>query len=146
MHPVRLSVGADDSRAVDGKQNRQLLDSDIVDQLIVGALQEGRVDSHHRLVVADRRAGGERHRVLFRNRHIEILVRVFSGKLDHARAFAHSRRNGHQLAVFRRGFAQPVAKNFRVGGQAAAAFRQDSAGMVKFRHRVEGNRVFSAGS
>lgn len=72
-----LPIGADDTRTVDSEQHRQLLDGDIVNHLIVGALQEGGVDRHHRLIAADRRAGGKGHRVLLGNGHVEILAGVF---------------------------------------------------------------------
>lgn len=78
-----LPIGADDTRTVDSEQHRQLLDGDIVNHLIVGALQEGGVDRHHRLIAADRRAGGKGHRVLLGNGHVEILVGVFFRELDH---------------------------------------------------------------
>ena len=38
------AVGADQTGAVDGEAHRQLLDGDVVHHLVVGALQEGRVD------------------------------------------------------------------------------------------------------
>ena len=41
---VRRAVGADDARAVDREHHRQVLQRDVVDQLVVGALQERRVD------------------------------------------------------------------------------------------------------
>ena len=48
-----------------------------MDNLIVGALQEGRVDRYHRLVAANRRARSKGYRVLLGNGDVEILVRVF---------------------------------------------------------------------
>ncbi len=44
------AVGADEARAVDGKTDRQALDRNVVYHLIVGALQEGRIDRGERLV------------------------------------------------------------------------------------------------
>ncbi len=38
---VRRAVGADDARAIDREDDRQVLQRDVVDQLVVGALQEG---------------------------------------------------------------------------------------------------------
>ena len=109
---VRLAVSPHNARAIDSKQHRQLLNGNVMDNLIVGALQEGRVDRYHRLVAANRQARSKGYRVLLGDSHVEILVRVFFGKLHHAGAFTHGRRHRHQHVVFRRRFAQPVAKDF----------------------------------
>ena len=57
---VGRAVGADEAGAVDGEAHRQLLDGDVVDDLVVGALQEGRVDRGERLHAFGRR--GRRRR------------------------------------------------------------------------------------
>ena len=139
---MRLTIGTDDARTIDSKQHRQLLNRHVVDHLIVGALQEGGIDSDNRLVAADRQARCKRHRMLLGNGDVKILVRVFSGEFNHAGAFTHGRGDCHQLVVFRCGFAQPVAEDFGIARHAAAAFWQTAAGRVKFRHRVEGDRIF----
>ena len=139
---VGLTVGADDARTIDCKQHRQLLNGDVMDHLIVSALQEGGIDRHDRLIAANRHPGGKGHRVLFGNRDIEIAIGEFFRELDHPGPFTHRRGDGHQFVVFGRGFAQPVAKDFRIGRQAAAAFRQHAAGVIEFRYRVEGDGIF----
>lgn len=80
---MRLAVCADDPGAVDSKQHRQLLDSHIVDHLIVGSLQEGGVDRHHRLVVANRQPGGEGDRMLLGNGDVKVPIGEFLRKLHH---------------------------------------------------------------
>ena len=72
---VGLSICANNPCPVNGEQDRQFLDGYIVQHLIVGALQEGRVNGYHRLVAANRQTGSKRHSVLLGNRHIEIAVR-----------------------------------------------------------------------
>ena len=47
---MRGAVGADEAGAVEGKAHRQALDGDVVHDLVVGALQERRVDGRERLV------------------------------------------------------------------------------------------------
>lgn len=74
---MRLAVCADDPGAVDSKQHRQLLDSHIMDHLIVGSLQEGGVDRHHRLVVANRQPGGEGDRMLLGNGDVKVPIGNF---------------------------------------------------------------------
>ena len=41
---VRRPVGADQPGAVHREAHRQILDRDVVDDLVVGALEEGRID------------------------------------------------------------------------------------------------------
>ena len=92
---VRLAVSTHDACAVDSKQHRQLLDGNVMDHLIVGALQEGGVDRHHRFVSTNRQTRREGDCVLLGNRHVKILVRVFFGELDHAGTFTHGRGDRH---------------------------------------------------
>jgi hypothetical protein len=45
---VGRPVGADEPGAVDGKAHRQVLERHVVDHLVVGALEEGRIDRAER--------------------------------------------------------------------------------------------------
>ena len=109
------AVGADQPAAVDRQHHRQVLHRDVVDQLVVGALQEGRVDRHHRLHAFAGEARGEGHRVLLGDADIEIALRKFLRETHHAGAFAHRRGDADQALVLRRHVAQPVAEHLRVG-------------------------------
>ena len=51
---MRRAVSADETGAVHRKAHRQLLDRDVVHDLVVGALQEGRVDRNEGLVALGR--------------------------------------------------------------------------------------------
>ena len=68
------AVGADEAGAVDGEAHRQALDRHVVDDLVVGALQEGRVDRGERLVALGREAGGEGDRVLLGDADVEACA------------------------------------------------------------------------
>ena len=59
------SVRAHDASAVNGEQDGEFLHSDVVNQLVVGALQKGRINGDHRLQALAGEAGGEGHRLLF---------------------------------------------------------------------------------
>ena len=69
------AVGADQAGAVDREANRQALDRDVMDHLVVAALQEGRVDRAERLVAFGGETGGERHRMLLGDADVEGAVR-----------------------------------------------------------------------
>ena len=113
------AVGADQSGTVDGEEYRQVLDGDIVNQLVIGALQEGGIDRHHRLHAVASHAGRQRHSMLFGDANIEILARVILRKFHHARALAHRRSDAHQPLVGTGHVAEPIAKDLGVGGGAA---------------------------
>ena len=68
------AVGADEAGAVDGEAHRQALDRHVVDDLVVAALQEGRIDRAERLVAFGGEAGGEGHRVLLGDADVEGAV------------------------------------------------------------------------
>ena len=65
------AVGADEAGAVEGEAHGQVLDRHVVHDLVVGALQEGRIDGAERLVALRRHAGGEGHRVLLGDADVE---------------------------------------------------------------------------
>ena len=65
------AVGADQPGAVDGEADRQVLDGDGVDDLVVGALQEGRIDGAERPVALRREPAGEGDRMLLGDADVE---------------------------------------------------------------------------
>ena len=78
---VGRSVGAHQAGAVDGEADRQaLLQRHVVHHLVVGALQERRIDGAERRHAFGRHAGGEGHRVLLGDPDIEAPVRERRGR------------------------------------------------------------------
>ena len=67
-------VGADEAGAVHGEAHRQALDGDVVHDLVVGALQEGRIDGGERLVAFGREPGREGDAVLLGDADIEGAI------------------------------------------------------------------------
>src|SRR5678815_5316311 len=98
---VGRAVAADQPAAIEREQHRQVLDGDVVDQLVVAALQESGVDRQHRPQAFAGESGGEGHRVLLGDADVEVALREALGVLDHARAFAHRRRDGDQARLAR---------------------------------------------
>jgi hypothetical protein len=112
---VRRAVGTDQPAAVDGEHHRQILQGDIVDQLVISALQEGRIDRHHRPHAVAGQPAGKSHRVLFGDADIEIALGKFLGEAHHAGALAHGRGNADHPRVGLGLVAQPVAEYLGVG-------------------------------
>ncbi len=78
------AVFADQTRAVDGKGDVQILQGDVVYQLVVGALQKGGVDRHYRLLAFTGHACRQCHRVLLGDGHIVKALGEVGGKFHHA--------------------------------------------------------------
>ena len=68
---VGRAVRADEPRPVDGEADGQVLDRDVVHDLVVGALQEGRVDGAERPEALRREPGGKRDGVLLGDADVE---------------------------------------------------------------------------
>ena len=73
---VGRAVGADQPGAVDGEAHRQVLHRDVVHDLVVGALEEGRVDRAERLEALGGEAGGEGDGVLLGDADVEDAVGI----------------------------------------------------------------------
>ena len=56
------------------KRTGRLLDGDVVHDLVVGALQEGRIDGGEGLIAFDGESGRKSHRVLLGNAYVECAV------------------------------------------------------------------------
>ena len=113
---VGRAVRADQARAVDREAHGQVLDRNVVHHLVVGALQEGRIDRAEGLQTFGREPGGEGHRVLFGDADVEdalgkeLLHPVDAGPLGHGGG------DRDDLFVATRRLQQRVAEHFGVGG------------------------------
>ena len=69
-----------------------MLNCDIVNHVVVSALQESRIDRAYRTNTFRCQAGGKRHRVALRDSHIEKAIRIALG--EHAGSSAAGHRTG----------------------------------------------------
>ena len=83
---MRRAVVADEPGAVHANTTFELLQADVVDDLVVGALQEGRVDRATGLHALEREPGREQHRVLLGDADVVVLVGQLGGQLRQARS------------------------------------------------------------
>ena len=65
---MRLPIASDETCTVYRKDNREILNTDIVNDLIVRALQKRRIDRHNRLHPTRSKSRRKCHRVFFRKR------------------------------------------------------------------------------
>ena len=137
------AVLADHPRPVDGEQHGQVLDGHVVNRLVVGALQEGRVNRDHGAASARGQARGESDGMLLGDADVEVAVGKLLRKANQPRALAHGGGDGDQFGVASRGRASPapehlrVARFFGVGGGG----RQRRLGGVEFADRMETHGV-----
>ena len=134
------AVGAHQTGAVQGKDNGQFLQSHIVDQLVISALQKRRVNGHHGFEAFTGQARSKRHGVLLCNADVVVTTGKAFTEGHHARAFSHGGRDGHQAWVFVCHVAQPLAKHLgeRDWGLARTA---QAHRRIKFARAVVGHRV-----
>ena len=95
------AVGADQARAVHRKPHRQRLDRDVVHDLIVAALQEGRIDRAERLVAFGRKPRREGHRVLLGDADVEGALGEYLLEQVDAGARWHRGGDADDLVVLR---------------------------------------------
>ena len=139
---VGRPVCADAAGPVNGEQDRQILHGHIVDQLIIGPLQEGGIDRDHGLQPLAGHPRRHRDAVLLGDGHVIVFVGMFLLKAHQAGALAHGRRDRGKALVPAGHIAGPVAKHLAVGRPAAGArLGDDAPGRVKRRDAVIFNGV-----
>mmetsp|Transcript_6704 Transcript_6704/g.21448 ORF Transcript_6704/g.21448 Transcript_6704/m.21448 type:complete len:310 (+) Transcript_6704:1127-2056(+) len=102
-----------------------------MDELVVGALQEGRVDGAEGLDALDGEAGGEGDGVLLGDTHVERPLREALAELVHACAAWHRRGDGHHGPV------RSCEVDKRVGEDGGVRGRLGGCGQLLARRDVE---------
>ena len=113
------AVGADQPGAVDGESDRQTLHRHVVHHLIVGALEEGRVDGGERLVAFGGKPRGEGHGMLLGDADIEAALGENLGEAVEPGARRHGRGDGDDLVVGARLLDQGIGKHLGVARRRA---------------------------
>mmetsp|Transcript_48411 Transcript_48411/g.112141 ORF Transcript_48411/g.112141 Transcript_48411/m.112141 type:complete len:317 (-) Transcript_48411:1167-2117(-) len=96
---MRGPIIANKTSAIEDESDGQLLDGAVVHHLVVGALQESRVDGAERLNPLDGETGGESHRVLLCDAHVKSSLWVAAAELIDASAARHRRCDRHNAPV-----------------------------------------------
>ena len=113
---MRGAVVADEAGAVDGEDHRQALQADVLDEHVVGALQEGGVDGDHRPHAADGEAGGEDGGVLLGDADVVEALGEAPLELLEAGALRHGGRDRHDARIGLGQAHQRLAERLRVRG------------------------------
>ena len=88
-----LAVTSHQAGPIQRKHHRQILDTDIMQDLIISPLQKGRIHCHHRLETGRRHPCRRSHCMLLRNPHIKETFRVTPGKCLQPCSVRHRRRD-----------------------------------------------------
>ena len=111
---VRRAVVADEARAVEREDDVELLQADVVDDLVVRALQERRVDRADRLEALEGQAAGEEHRLLLGDPDVEVVLGLGLLEQVEPRAGVHRRRDADDAAVAADLLDHRLAEDLRV--------------------------------
>ncbi len=130
------AVGADEAGAVDGEAHRQVLDRHVMHDLVVAALQERRIDRAERLEAFGRKAGRERHRMLFGDADVEGAGRERLLEDVDAGARRHRRGDADDLVVLLRFLDEALAEHVLVGRRIRLGLGLRAGGDVELDHRM----------
>ena len=131
---MRGTIRTDEACAIDGKANGQPLDGNVMHHLVVGALEESRVNRSKRLIPLRCKACCKCHSVLFGYADIETAVWKFFGKNIDAGSIWHCRCNTDNLVIGFGKLAQRIAKNLGVRGCVGHRFFLRASDNVKTGH------------
>ena len=105
---VRRPVFGHQSCPINEDRHGQVLRGDIMDDLVVGSLQERGIHGHDRPGALSRQPRGEGERMLLGNPDVVKSLGKLLGKSRQSGPFAHRRRDGHDPAAFPRQPGQRV--------------------------------------
>ena len=138
---VGLAVCADEACPVEHEAHRQVLDRHVVDELVVGALHEGRVDRHERLQALAGLSGGEGHGVLLGDTDVVGALGEVLAEAIQPRARWHGGGDGRDA------FVLLCFADQRVGEHAGEARRiRDGLVLLAGDHVEAGDAVVFVGS
>ena len=135
---MRLPVASHKPGPVNTEHHRQILNAYVVQNLIVGSLQERRVNRHDGFQAAGRQSRRKGHRVLLRDPHVKEPLRVHVAEAFQPHTVRHGRRNRHHLLIPLPQLAHDRGKNVRI-------IRLRLGGTGNARLDIEGLRAVKSG-
>ena len=110
------AIGTDDAGAIHHESDGQILNADIVDELVVGPLQEGAVDGAYGLEPLASHACCHGHSVLFGDTDIEILVGKGLFQQVEPCSSRHGCSDSHHPGILLTDLDQGLAENLAIAG------------------------------
>ena len=119
---VRLGRGAKNRRAKHQDCRRGIVETQVVPQLVVSALQKRTVHAKDRLSARAGECGGKSDGVLLGNAHVDKLLACRGAKLGcKAHDIGRGGRDAHDLWIALDGGAQGLARNIGIGARCGLA-------------------------
>ena len=116
---MRAAIGADEASAVNGEAYRQILDRDVVHDLVIGALQEGRVNRAEGTHPLCRQSSSKGDGMLFSDADIERAFGMRGREFVDAGAARHCGGYRANFWVSFRQLGQRFAKDVLIGWRTA---------------------------
>ena len=138
---MRGTVRTDQASAVQRKHHGQVLQRHVVDQLVIAALQERRIDGDDRLQALAREATGKGDGVLLGNANVVVTIGKTPLKLHHAGTLTHGRRDTDEALVSGGHVAQPVAEHLGVRHLGRARGGLDALLRIELARAVIEDRI-----
>ena len=110
-------VGTNDAGAIKHEGDRQLLNTHVVDQLVVGALQEGAVDGNDRAQSLAGHARRQSDGMLLSNADVHVLIRNGLLKQVETGTGGHGRGDADHPTVLLTELDQGLPKHLAVAGR-----------------------------
>jgi len=142
---VRRTIGAHQSAAVQSENHMEILQADIVQNLVVAALQEGRIDRYDRNPAFGGHPCGESHGVLLGDTDIIGTSRNFLRQFIDAGATAHGGRNPDDFRIGLGNCDQRLSENIGVARHRTFGLLRLAGQHMKRRDAVILNRVLLRG-
>ena len=138
------SVRTRQAGAIEAKSNRQVLKGHLLEELIVGSLQERGINRDDRPNAGFRKPGCESNRMRFTNARVEEALGKVGSHFFELVPLAHRRRDDRDPGVIRHRLINGGAGGVGVGFGASALERQDGplgANLFEDGRRVIGDRI-----
>ena len=137
---VGVAVSAHNSASIHRENNRQIVQADIMNDLVVSTLQKGRINRYDRAQSASHKSGCKRHCMFFGNSHIKKSFWKFFGKSLHSGSIRHRRTNRYQFFMGSPFFHHPISKYIRIG--FFLRFRHFSTFRIKWSDAMKDRWIF----
>ena len=116
---MRTAIGADEASAVNGEAYRQILDRDVVHDLVIGALQEGRINRAEGTHPLCRKSSRKGDGMLFSDADIERAFGMRGREFVNAGAAGHCGGYRANLGIGFGQLGQRFTEHVLIGGRTA---------------------------
>mmetsp|Transcript_9143 Transcript_9143/g.20399 ORF Transcript_9143/g.20399 Transcript_9143/m.20399 type:complete len:245 (+) Transcript_9143:610-1344(+) len=130
------SIISDHTCSIQDHSHGQILNGNIMDDLIIPTLHEGRVDAAKGLEALTSHTGSKGDGMLFGNSHIVGTLRETTSKYVHTSSSGHGGGDTHNGTIFGGSINHGIGEDGSKGGRGSLALDLNTSGDVEFTHTV----------